>query len=235
MSWSTKFTVSWIFTDKESPIGSRLAKTTIFKEKGKRMTPHQLDQSLAQQMQNGSAGQKVDALFSFLEKRGEAKYDEQVTQLEHGLQTAALAKAAGGTSPQVTSALLHDLGHLLVNEHNAKGDFLQKDLNHEEVGAHYLEPFFPPEVTVPIGLHVPSKRYLCTADEDYYNCLSMASKRSLEVQGGKMSEEERIEFASTPHLEFALQLRRWDDGGKQSGLDVPGLEAYREDVLASLL
>lgn len=199
------------------------------------MTPHQLDQSLAQQMQNGSAGQKVDALFSFLEKRGEAKYDEQVTQLEHGLQTAALAKAAGGTSPQVTSALLHDLGHLLVNEHNAKGDFLQKDLNHEEVGAHYLEPFFPPEVTVPIGLHVPSKRYLCTADEDYYNCLSMASKRSLEVQGGKMSEEERIEFASTPHLEFALQLRRWDDGGKQSGLDVPGLEAYREDVLASLL
>ena len=63
---------------------------------------------------------------------------------------------------------------------------------------------------------------------------SAASKRSFEVQGGRMSDSEKAAFENTPHLDFAVQLRRWDDGGKKRGLEVPGLEAYREDVLASL-
>ena len=203
---------------------------TFPRKDGDAMTTHVLDQSLAQQMQDGSKGEKVDALFAYIEKKGGTNYDDQVTQLEHALQTAALAKASGGKSAQVTSALLHDLGHLLVSEHNAENDFLEEDLEHEVVGAKYLEAFFPPEVTVPIGLHVPSKRYLCTVDADYYDALSTASKQSFEVQGGKMSDAERVEFEKTPHLEFAVQLRRWDDGGKVAGLEVAGLEAYREDV-----
>lgn len=199
------------------------------------MTAHQLDQSLAQQMQGASVGQKVGALFFYMGKRGNTNYDEHVAQLEHALQTAALAKASGSAPSQVTSALLHDLGHLLVNEHDANGQFLVEDLNHEEVGANCLGPFFPPEVTEPIGLHVPSKRYLCTVDRDYYKSLSAASKQSFEVQGGNMSEEEQSQFEKIPYLDFALQLRRWDDGGKQGDLEVPGLETYREDVLASLI
>ena len=198
------------------------------------MTIHQLDPTLAEQMKDASPDQKVDALLAYMQENGGTNYDDNVTQLEHALQTAALAKSAGGTSTQVCSALLHDLGHLLVNEHDGEGDFLQEDLNHEEVGATYLEPFFPPEVTVPIALHVPSKRYLCTVDANYYNGLSAASKRSFEVQGGQMSDSEKAAFENTPHLDFAVQLRRWDDGGKKRGLEVPGLEAYREDVLASL-
>ena len=199
------------------------------------MTSHILDQSLAQQLQNASPDEKVTAIFAYMEEKGASNYDDQVTQLEHALQTAALAKAAGGTSAQVTSALLHDLGHLLVSEHNAESDFLADDLEHEGVGAKYLEPFFPPEVTVPIGLHVPSKRYLCTVDANYYDALSTASKQSFEVQGGKMTDAERAEFEKTPHLEFAVQLRRWDDGGKVGGRKVPGLEAYRDDLLACLV
>lgn len=199
------------------------------------MTSHTLDQALAQQLQNASPDEKVSAIFAYMEEKGASNYDDQVTQLEHALQTAALAKAAGGTFAQVTSALLHDMGHLLVCEHNAENDFLEDDLEHEVVGAKYLEPFFPPDVTVPIELHVPSKRYLCTVDAEYYNGLSTASKRSFEVQGGKMSDSEREEFEKTPHLDFAVQLRRWDDGGKVGGLAVPDLEAYRQDVLASLI
>ena len=198
------------------------------------MNTHALDSSLADQMQATDADGMVNALFAYLEQKGTSNYDEQVTQLEHALQTAALAKAAGGTAAQVTSALLHDLGHLLVCEHNAEGDFLAEDLKHEMIGAKYLDPFFPSEVTVPISLHVPSKRYLCTVDPDYYDSLSSASKHSFVVQGGKMDDKQRAEFEKTPHLDLAVQLRRWDDEGKVMGLDVPGVQTYRDDVLACL-
>lgn len=199
------------------------------------MTRHSLDTSLARQLEESTPEEKVDLLFAYLRVKGRTHYDEQVTQLEHALQTAALAKAAGASSAEVTSALLHDLGHLLVDEHDGDSDFLAEDCNHEALGAQCLKPFFPPAVTVPIKLHVPAKRYLCTVDETYYHQLSAASKRSLEVQGGKMNEVERAEFELTPQLESVLRLRRWDDGGKRGGWIVPDLEAYRQDLLACLL
>ncbi len=196
------------------------------------MTAHRFDQTLAEDLKRADPCGKVDALFDYFQRKGGVYYEEEVTQLEHGLQAAALARSNGGTAAQVTSALFHDLGHLLVEE--PQGDLFAEDLVHEEVGAAYLAPYFPPEVTVPIALHVPAKRYLCTVDESYYDGLSVASKKSLEIQGGKMSQQERSQFETTPHLKFACQLRRWDDGGKQSGIEVHDLESYRGDVLASL-
>ena len=199
------------------------------------MTEHKLDVTLAEALECSDSNGKVDALFAYMRRKGETNYDENVTQLEHGLQTAALARTAGATPQQVISALFHDLGHLLVDEHAGEGDFLDEDLNHEEVGAAYLRPFFPPEVIVPIALHVPAKRYLCTVDDSYYSGLSESSKHRFRVQGEKMSYEEKALFEDTPHLELACQLRRWDDAGKQGGLEVPDLEAYRDDCLASLI
>ena len=53
----------------------------------------------------------IEALF---ERRGGEQYSgEPVTQLEHALQTAALAEGEGADDELVTAALLHDLGHLL--------------------------------------------------------------------------------------------------------------------------
>jgi predicted HD phosphohydrolase len=104
------------------------------------------------------------------------------------------------------------------------------DLNHEEIGAQYLEPFFPEAVTTPIRLHVPAKRYLCKTDASYYDGLSEASKRSLKVQGGIMSDEEREAFEQIPHFQDALTLRRWDDLAKVKGLEAAGLETYRDIV-----
>ncbi len=194
-----------------------------------------IDPTLAQEMTGATAQQKVDALFSYMEKRGQSFYDEVVTQLEHALQCAALAKQNDAVPTLITSALLHDIGHIILDEHNADVAFLDTDLNHEEIGAQYLEPFFPDAVTTPIRLHVPAKRYLCTTDTTYYDGLSEASKRSLKVQGGVLSGEEREAFEQIPHYREALTLRRWDDLAKEKGLETPRLEIYRDVVQQCLL
>lgn len=189
-----------------------------------------IDPSLAQQMKSGTAPQKVDTLFNYMEKRGQWFYDEVVTQLEHALQCAALAKQQDGSPTLITGALFHDIGHIILDEHNAREAFLNTDLNHEEVGAQYLAPFFPEAVTIPIQLHVPAKRYLCTTDKAYHDGLSEASKKSLTLQGGPMSEAEREAFEQIPHFRDALALRRWDDLAKVKGLVTAGLETYRNIV-----
>ena len=189
-----------------------------------------IDQSLAQEMKNATAEQKVDALFNYMEEQGQSFYDEVVTQLEHALQCAALAQQNDASPTLITSALLHDLGHFILDEHNADKAFLATDLNHEEIGAQYMEPFFPEAVTTPIRLHVPAKRYLCTTDASYHDGLSDASKKSLVVQGGIMSDEEREAFEQIPHFQDALTLRRWDDLAKVKGLETAKLETYRDIV-----
>ncbi|OUX00699.1 MAG: hypothetical protein CBD91_06150 [Phycisphaeraceae bacterium TMED231] len=169
-------------------------------------------------------------LFAYFRERGSSNYDESVTQLEHGLQCAALAAAEDGRPHMIVAALLHDVGHLFVGEHDGETDFLEADHDHETVAAAALDHLFPPEVLDPIRLHVPAKRYLCTVDPSYHDGLSRASKRSLELQGGTLSDEERAEMEREPAIEDALRLRRWDDRAKMSDLDVPELEAYADLV-----
>ena len=195
---------------------------------------NRIDQTLAERMAGMTAAEKVATLFAYMERRGQSFYDESVTQLEHACQCANQAQLHSGSGTQVASALLHDIGHFLLDEHNAESDFLEEDQNHEEVGADYLEPFFVEAVTTPIRLHVPAKRYLCTTDTSYYDGLSEASKRSFQVQGGILSDEERAAFERIPHYQDALQLRRWDDLAKVRGLETPGIDTYREIVQACL-
>merc|ERR1712054_742485 len=94
----------------------------------------------------------------------------------------------------VAAAFLHDVGHLILNEHSGNDVFLEADLEHENAGASYLSSAFPPSVLEPIKLHVPAKRYLCAVDQQYWDGLSDASKRSLEVQGGPFAPEEAETF-----------------------------------------
>lgn len=194
-----------------------------------------IDPSLAQEMTSGTAEQKVAVLFRYMEKRGQSFYDEVVTQLEHALQCAALAQQNDASATLITGALLHDVGHIILDEHNADRAFLDTDLTHEEVGAQYMEPFFPEAVTTPIRLHVPAKRYLCTTDASYHDGLSEASKRSFRLQGGIMSDEERNAFEQIPHFQDALTLRRWDDLAKVKGLETAELAIYRDIVQQCLI
>ena len=54
-----------------------------------------------------------------------------------------------------------------------------QDLEHEVVGQKWLERYFDPVVTNPVLFHVDAKRYWTAVDQEYYDGLSISSKRSL--------------------------------------------------------
>ncbi len=167
----------------------------------------------------------VAPLFALLRDKGGARYGgEAVTQLQHALQCAALAERAEAGEAQAIAALLHDIGHLQVEDEGlaARG----KDARHEAVGAALLRQVFGPSVTQPIRLHVNAKRYLTATDPAYLAGLSPASVTSLGVQGGPFSASEAEAFARRPYALEAVDLRRWDDLAKDPDARPPGLDHF---------
>lgn len=179
--------------------------------------------------------QAIDDIRQLFDVAGDTMYDPVVTQQEHALQSAALAEADGASDALVAAALLHDVGHLLLDEHAANADFLIGDKEHETVGAEFLEMHFPPQVTEPIRLHVPAKRYLCTSVPGYWEALSEASKRSLEVQGGQFGDDEAADFIGRDHAAEAARLRQWDDRAKSANVATPSLEHFLDGAVARSL
>ena len=164
-----------------------------------------------------------DELFELLEHEGATRYDEEVSQLDHALQSAALAEAHGAVESLQIAALLHDIGHLLLGEHDGRSSFLDEDLRHEAVGARLLAQWFGATVSGPVALHVKAKRYLVSTDPAYGETLSLASTRSLELQGGVMDATEIEAFRARPYADAAIALRQWDDSAKVAGAEVPDL------------
>ena len=172
----------------------------------------------------------ADEVMALLAGPGRNAYlGEPVSQAEHALQAARLAEAAGASDALVVSALLHDVGHLVLGSPEDVAD-RGIDARHEDAGAAWLAAHFGPEVAGPARLHVEAKRYLCAVDPGYLDGLSAASKKSLALQGGPMSPSEAARFERDPAHEAAVRLRRWDDEAKVPGLDVPGPEHYRTRI-----
>lgn len=170
----------------------------------------------------------LESIAKLYRDRGGSLYGgEAVTQLEHALQCANLARENGSTAATVTASLLHDVGHFL---HNLGEDIADRgvDDRHEYRALPYLKKLFGPDVTEPIRLHVDAKRYLCSVDETYWSSLSRTSKISLELQGGIFSEDEAIAFIEQPYAEEAVKLRRWDDLAKVADCKTPDLDAFME-------
>ena len=167
--------------------------------------------------------------------KGDSLYGgEGVTQLEHGLQAAKLAEDEGATSELIVAALLHDIGHLLHDLPDSAPDDGVDDV-HEDLAARWLEGRFPPAVLEPVRLHVASKRYLCSTEPGYWEALSEPSKVSLELQGGRMTDEECEAYRNGPHFDAAIRLRRWDDEAKVVGLETPPLEHYVAHITSVIL
>jgi phosphonate degradation associated HDIG domain protein len=168
----------------------------------------------------------VTEIKDLLEKGINANYDmEAVSQLEHALQCATLAEAAGSDKSLVLACLLHDLGHLI---HYFKPELAlgAEDRKHEILAANYMAGKFDPAVVEPIRLHVEAKRYLCHVDSGYWETLSDASKFSLEFQGGPYDAEQSEAFIQLPYAREAVQLRLWDEQAKVPGLATPQLSHF---------
>lgn len=174
----------------------------------------------------------ADNIFALFAERGDSHYDDAVTQTQHAAQCAALAAAENADDAMIIAALLHDLGHLVVDEHNGNRDFLDGDEKHQVVAATILGRWFPPAITAPIALHVAAKRYLVATDPSYASGLSPASVESLRVQGGPMNPDDIAKFRRLHYADEACRLRRWDDAAKVADRRVPPLEHYRETLEA---
>jgi len=170
----------------------------------------------------------------FNEKGGSMYGGEAVTQLEHALQGATLARQQGATSSLVTAALLHDIGHLL---HDLPQDAPDEGVDdvHENLAAQFLAAHFTPDVVEPVRLHVEAKRYLCATENGYLQLLSAPSIQSLALQGGPMDKSEVSDFEQSPYYKQAVQLRIWDDSAKDPSVQTAPIESFADDIAAALL
>ena len=168
----------------------------------------------------------INDVISIYAKWGTHTYDEQLSQMDHAIQCAALAQQSGASDNLIIASLLHDIGHLLELESKSGNVNIEIDDKHESTGTRYLARSFGSGVTAPIALHVDAKRYLCAVEPTYFDTLSEGSVRSLELQGGPMMDEEARRFEGLAGFKDAVSLRRWDEQGKILDLEVAPFSAY---------
>lgn len=161
--------------------------------------------------------------------------EKKVSQLEHMVQSAQLAKAEGFNDEVVLAAFLHDIGHIAekVTNENSMSSYGIKD--HEAIGASFLATCgFSFRITRLVESHVAAKRYLTLREPGYYNKLSDASKHTLEFQGGQMTDEEADLLEEDPLFREIIQMRRWDEAAKLENQPMPSLDIFKELIFQHL-
>jgi 2-amino-1-hydroxyethylphosphonate dioxygenase (glycine-forming) len=181
-------------------------------------------------MTSEQAKKITDEIFELYENYGGAEYaGEKVSQLEHMVQAAQLAEEQGYDEEVILAAFLHDVGHIseAAKGDNEMGGFGIKD--HEEIGAEFLRgKGFSKKVARLVESHVEAKRYLTIKDPAYYAQLSDASKKTLEYQGGPMTEDEAAAFEQYPLFDLIIKMRKWDEEAKIEHKPLPDLQHYRQ-------
>ncbi|MDZ4845745.1 MAG: HD domain-containing protein [Chitinophagales bacterium] len=171
----------------------------------------------------------LDELFGIYEKRGTEDYiGEAISQIEHAAQSAEFAEKNGEEEAVILAAFFHDIGHLCgddgtQNEMNGYGK-----MSHEKIGANYLRKLgFSETIARLVENHVQAKRYLCVVKPEYYPKLSEASKKTLQFQGGVMTQEEASAFERDPLFQLSIKMRAWDEAAKEENKPLPDLLVFR--------
>jgi predicted HD phosphohydrolase len=175
----------------------------------------------------------VDKIINKYQTNNSLYVGEKVTMTEHMVQTAMLAEQNNSSKSLICACLLHDYGHFIIED----PDYLVSksiDGKHEDVAFGFLKNYFKPEVFEPIKLHVQAKRYLCK-NKSYWNTLSEASKVSLKLQGGIMSDDEAKKFVLLKFHNDAILLRKYDDEGKMPNIKMKKIEDYRNLINSQLI
>lgn len=188
------------------------------------------------------AKQSAAAVISLFSRQGSGDYvGEPVSQAEHALQAADLARRAGFGDQEILAALLHDVGHMIGLE---MGDKVKRMddcgiVDHEGLGGNWLRSFgFSDRIAKLVTRHVDAKRYLCCAQPGYHDKLSDASRTTLGFQGGPMTRDQADAFEKDELFKVIIAMRHWDEAAKVKDKVVPTLESYRpmmeRHVLAQL-
>ena len=188
-------------------------------------------------MKPPQAARVAEEIIQLFNAYGHAEYaGEKVSQLEHMVQAGELAKRQGSDEEVILAAFLHDIGHIAekLSEENGMGIYGIKD--HEALGADFLsERGFSERLTRLVSSHVIAKRYLTLREPGYYDKLSEASKKTLEFQGGPLTNAEADLMEKDPLFKEIIRMRRWDEEAKLEGQPIPSLDYYRELIFLHLV
>jgi len=170
----------------------------------------------------------TNKILQIFHDHGQENYiGEEITQLEHACQSAYFAQKDGASKELVLACLLHDIGHLLPETHmylNGE-DLGVKD--HETVGANFLRKLGLPEaVCIPAENHVKSKRYMLSKDAKLHDQLSEASQKTFILQGGKMTQQEMLEYETSQYFAESIKLREYENMAKVKNLKTLSFEHY---------
>jgi len=174
----------------------------------------------------------ADRLLSALAGSGARRYGaEVVSELEHALQCAELAREGSADEELQLACLLHDVGRYAIDQ-SLVADTLEamrtgpSARGHHELGADLLAPWVPERVAWCVRMHADVKRYLCATDPGYFDRLSSGSRHTLRLQGGVMSPDDAARFAGHQWARDAVALRRWDDEAKVVGKPTRSLDEW---------
>jgi predicted HD phosphohydrolase len=147
---------------------------------------------------------------------------DDFTELDHGLQTAAILRdVAPDDSELQIAGLVHDLAHPWDGPGQPR---------HATMGAIAVRGVLGDRVADLILSHVPAKRYLVATRAEYASLLSPDSVMTLVAQGGPMTPEEVSEFERHSDLRAMVELRIADDGAKIAGKVVAPLASYEDTI-----
>jgi predicted HD phosphohydrolase len=157
---------------------------------------------------------------------------EPITQQDHALQAAYLAKTSKAPDEIVLALLLHDIGQLTNASYIGQTTHLHT--SHDEEGFEWLkEHGFSEFVCEFARFHTLAKIILCELNPGYYDTLSKASQESYHLQKAKFLQPEYQslvhQFLSHPRLEEFLFARRCDDGAKiqDKNFSFPDFSSYK--------
>ena len=175
----------------------------------------------------------VDLIISSYLNNKSLYIGEKVTMTEHMIQTAMLAEKNNSSSNLVCASLPHDYGHFILENPD---DLVKnkKDGRHEELGYEFLKKYFVKDVVKPIKYHVKAKKYLAR-NKRYFSTLSEASKVSLKLQGGIMSNSEAKEFENNKFFKNSIKLRKFDETAKKKGLKIKSIHEYKNLLISKLI
>ena len=175
----------------------------------------------------------LDKIVSNFKNNKSLYIGEQLTISEHMIQSAMLAEKAKSNDDIVCSCLLHDYGHFIIEDPD-KLVKNEKDGEHESIGYEYLKKFFNKEIVEPIKYHVQAKRYLAK-DKKYFNLLSDASKKSLKLQGGILSDKDSRKFEKKEYFKASILLRKFDEAAKKTNIKINSIYDYQKLLISKLI